>query len=93
MSEADSDVALDNPSFVEWAPYIVTVEATEGGLVTNYEALSFNKCTTEDFKHFHPTEENQKPQLNVYKRQNFFYCLDEKDKYGNPVDFTIYGGT
>jgi len=47
---ANSQKVLDDPKYVEWAPYLVKVTSVGEELETKYTPLSYRKCIEEDWK-------------------------------------------
>jgi hypothetical protein len=77
---------LDDPQFVEYAPMITEKITTEDGRreYTNLP-LNFHKCNSSDEDtFFNELHTNSKPDLKNY------WCLDQYDQFGNPVNFTLY---
>ena len=50
-----------------------------------------HKCTEEDYLQFHEIPADYKKTLEEKKKKKMFYCLDNTDLFGNPVNMTIFG--
>ena len=76
---------LNDSKFVEFVPAIKTKEMINKNKVYRIMPLGFHMCTEEDQKHFYnELGTNKKPDLSK------LYCLDKQDKFGNPVNLTLY---
>lgn len=85
MKDANSDKVLDNPAFVEWAPYLVNVKSVGDTLKETYTALKYRKCNEDDWKEFDKPPKSSEGPLAKFRKQELFYCLTGQDSHGNEI--------
>jgi hypothetical protein len=90
VRNANTKEFLHDPKYVEFVPMIEEKLFNSTDPVT-YKPLGFHTCTQEDFKMFHPVADNQLDIVEGLKAENFFFCLDQKDQFGNAISFETYG--
>ncbi len=54
--------------------------------VSDVRRVGVHKCTDEDYERFHKLETYQKKIFEMRKKENFLYCLDRTDTFGNPIN-------
>jgi hypothetical protein len=74
--------------FVEWVVY---ADVIDENLETVYVPFTTHKCTQTDFEKFYDPLDFQAPSIQKMKDDEIFYCLDETDIYGEPIDYRVKG--
>ena len=55
------------------------------------EVIDIHKCDEEDYALFHKVEAADKERLQNMKDKNMFFCLNRKDRFGEPVKLELFG--
>jgi hypothetical protein len=66
------------------------LEFTDKNHSLTYTTLKYHKCTPEDYKNF-SAPLNQKHLIEEDFENQFFYCLDHTDMFGEKVELKLFG--
>ena len=53
--------------------------------------IDVHKCTKSDYEKFSQPKKGNEKSINHLKSSNEMFCLNKEDRFGNPIDFSIYG--
>jgi hypothetical protein len=84
----DPGIVYDDHSLVEW--YIEAVEY-DGTKDIDIQVIGYHQCTDEDMDEFYDPVKALVDKIEFYKENKNFYCLDDTDIEGKPINTKFFG--